>query len=653
MQYNANIVNNQLNISYNSCSLVENLTISANLMREKNITYIPKNITSSENEITVEFTRSPEAPTTPEAEHVNLVLYSSGNGLIVSLKFLCNRRPGCYNYNFQPFASANLHFNLAYENGGITVLHNQNPWWFDVSFCNSLSEIPHPIGSATAKLDNGCVSVLPVANNSISSCIKSHGLEISTKQMHVIEIDSPVMSLCFADSPESAASGNINAQQTGNIITVPTKRQRTYPECFKGFGWCTWNAFYHDVTEAKICEKLDEFQKLGIKLKWLLIDDGWSQTDDGYLLSFKENREKFPNGLKGLIEKVKRDYGVEYVGVWHAYTGYWEGIKKDSELEKQFGDKLLRIANGMILPATSEENAYEFWSTWYSYLKEQGVDFVKTDNQSSMQTKFDGFYSGASGAIFAHKAHESAVMDIFGGWVINCMGSTYEDMVSRPYTMITRNSDDFFPDKPTDFCLHTVQNVYTAVYQDVLHCCDYDMFFSKHPTAVGSAMLRAISGGPVYVSDEIGGSDPEVLGHLCDKDGSIFFFDNAAKVTPDCFFVNCETAGIPLKVYNTCGKNIAVAAFGITPEKTAIGTLKLAEIPNAKGSYLAHDFFNDSYFVVDDTTEIPLSLNYNGYALYTLYPINENGMVSVGDKNFYAEGATKPIKTAHYKTFIN
>ncbi|MBQ7901239.1 MAG: hypothetical protein IJ365_04660 [Clostridia bacterium] len=41
------------------------------------------------------------------------------------------------------------------------------------------------------------------------------------------------------------------------------------------------------------------------------------------------------------------------------------------------------------------------------------------------------------------------------------------------------------------------------------------MWWSNHPTARSSGMLRAISAGPVYLSDRIGESDLSKHGYSC------------------------------------------------------------------------------------------------------------------------------------------
>jgi hypothetical protein len=40
-------------------------------------------------------------------------------------------------------------------------------------------------------------------------------------------------------------------------------------------GWCTWDAFYHDVSAQGIAAGLQSFNDAGVKPRWIIIDDGW------------------------------------------------------------------------------------------------------------------------------------------------------------------------------------------------------------------------------------------------------------------------------------------------------------------------------------------------------------------------------------------
>lgn len=652
MTFNGFIANDRLFITYNNKAVLNNIKMRLNFphARDRVLEFVPCRIEQKDNEIKVGFKRNPERDWMPEAGECSVTFKELSNVLICEADLNCNDEPGYHNYVFDGFESAKLDFEIPDNSDGSMILHTLNPYWLASDF-RPLKEVAYPIDSVSAKLSDKHLHILPVYSKDVACELRETGLVINTRMPNLVKISGAVMGISVSDDPLFAIEQNVKALEDAGIITTKSVADKPYPKALEGFGWCTWNAFYENVTADKIITKMEEFSKMNFIPKWVLIDDGWSQYKDGKLLSFYVDKEKFPNGLKDLVEKVK-SYGVEAVGVWHAIGGYWHGVHEDGELYKENPDMFYKIPAGNIYPGHSKENAFKFYDEWYEYLQGEGIDFVKVDSQATILAKFDNLYQGAGGSMNIASALDEAAQKHFGGAIINCMGSTLENIVSRPTSLINRNSDDFYPNKEEDFSLHTVQNVYVAALQKNFHCCDFDMFFSKHHTALGSAVIRAISGGPVYVSDEIGKTDLEIIRKLCDEKGNLPKFDGNAAPTLDCFYTDCEKQAKVLKAFNKAGDNIAVGYFGVTPEKTSVGELKLSDIPNIGDRYIAHDYFSDTYTYLDRESKIDLSLEYNGYGLITLYPIKDDDTVALGDKSYFAEAATKPQKICNYKELI-
>lgn len=350
------------------------------------------------------------------------------------------------------------------------------------------------------------------------------------------------------------------------------------------------------------------------------------------MLDFCEDRKKFPEGLAACIRKIKEEYGVKYVGVWHAFGGYWRGIAQGSELAERMSDTLVRCKNGYLVPAPDADKSFAFWDVWHSYLEEQGVDFVKVDVQSSYSHFVDELCENAQAVRNAHEGLERSVFKHFDGRIINCMGMDIADLLGRPTSAINRNSNDFFPNRENSFKEHIYMNAYNAPAQGSIMYCDYDMWWSQHESARQGSVLRAISGGPVYVSDEVGNTDATYIRPLIDKNGMIPKLDGHAVPTLDCFYLDTAANGVPLKLFNRSGENFAVAAFGLTDG--AVGTLRLEQIPNAEGEYFACEYFTGEQTVMTAETEISFKLDRNECKLWNLYPIR-NGEALVGDADLF------------------
>lgn len=75
----------------------------------------------------------------------------------------------------------------------------------------------------------------------------------------------------------------------------------------------TWEAFFFDYDEKKILDFARKAKDSGIEL--VVIDDGWFRKNDSYGLGdWKEDLQRFPDGLKGMFEKL-RAMGLK-TGLW-------------------------------------------------------------------------------------------------------------------------------------------------------------------------------------------------------------------------------------------------------------------------------------------------------------------------------------------------
>ncbi|WP_128894880.1 alpha-galactosidase [Longirhabdus pacifica] len=101
-----------------------------------------------------------------------------------------------------------------------------------------------------------------------------------------------------------------------------------------------WEATYFDFNEDKILHIATEAKALGIEL--FVLDDGWfgQRNDDKTSLGdWFENKNKLPNGLKGLSEKINQ-LGMQF-GLWFEP----EMVSKVSELYETHPEWVIQVAN--------------------------------------------------------------------------------------------------------------------------------------------------------------------------------------------------------------------------------------------------------------------------------------------------------------------
>jgi len=89
----------------------------------------------------------------------------------------------------------------------------------------------------------------------------------------------------------------------------------------RGLCYCTWNGLGWNLSERKILETLETADANDIKFCNVLIDDNWQTTagrnygSSGSWSGFEAN-EQFPDGLRGLVKRIREKLPyVEHIGV--------------------------------------------------------------------------------------------------------------------------------------------------------------------------------------------------------------------------------------------------------------------------------------------------------------------------------------------------
>lgn len=539
-------------------------------------------------------------------------------------------------------------FNIGFAEETLASYHDGNNWWMINAFPKDISQMPKRAQNFLLHKGDRHYSIVPLCGDIFYTEADEKGLHVRTGCGGYNALHGAMLTMAVSAHPIQAVEKNYAAAVKNGAIGVPLRRARKYPEIFEKFGWCSWNAFYQDVTSEKIFRKLDEFREKKIPVRWVIIDDGWSTVEDGKLMAFEADPVKFPEGLANCIARMKREYGIEAVGVWHAFQSYWDGIHPESPLVEQFDDCLMHTMKGKVLPCSDPEKAFAFWDAWHAYLRSCGVDFVKVDNQSSSCETFEGTLPTALGARNTHISLEKSVYRHFDGKIINCMGMDAINALQRPKTAVSRNSDDFFPDRENGFAKHLRQNAYNAIWHSQLHYCDYDMWWSGTSAPVQSGVLRAISGGPVYVSDKQNISCLEHILPVAGSDGEICRLDDAAVPTEDCVYLDFEAERKLLKLFNRKDDAVAMAAFNVTREELT-ETFELKNIPALRADvrYVLYEYFTHAYQLVTAADAIALRVPADGVASYSFYPVfgeGENAFIEEGDTTRYVSCCRKTGK---------
>ncbi len=427
-----------------------------------------------------------------------------------------------------------------------------------------------------------------------------------------------------------------------------TREERRFPEIFEYLGWCSWDAMEIRVNEDDLIKKCQEFKDKNIPVKWAIIDDMWAEVHDFYnqeyvnrtemfnlmhsskLYSFEADPKRFPNGLKGCIDKIK-DYGIT-VGMWHPTTGYWAGIDPQGDIYRDYKDCLIQTEVGMYLTDYKRDKAYKFYNAFHDFLRQCGAEFIKIDNQSMTRRFYKNLAPVGEVARNFHDAIEASVGQHFDNAMINCMGMGSEDMWNRSVSPISRCSDDFQPENSEWFIHHILMCSYNDLIQGQFYYCDWDMWWTDDGQASKNSLLRAVSGGPIYISDKMDRSNPQLLLPLCLNDGKILRCDKPAMPTLDCLTVDPRTSGQIFKIQNTCGESGVIAAFNINSNsKSAKGWISPMDIDGLEGEEFAvYEHFSRELKILKHTEKFEITLNnIDDFKLYVVVPIKD-GFAPIG-----------------------
>ncbi|KAK8667539.1 hypothetical protein V6N13_007688 [Hibiscus sabdariffa] len=392
--------------------------------------------------------------------------------------------------------------------------------------------------------------------NEIEICLESGDNTVETNQgLHLVYMHA-------GTNPFEVINQAVKALEK-YMQTFVHREKKKLPSFLDWFGWCTWDAFYTDVTAEGVEEGLRSLSEGGTPPRFLIIDDGWQQIENkpkdsdcvvqegaqfaSRLTGIKENAKFQKNnqnseqisGLKHVVDEAKQHHNVKYVYVWHALAGYWGGVKPAAAGMEHYDtalaypvqspgvmgnqpdivmDSLAVHGLGLVHP----KKVFDFYNELHAYLASCGVDGVKVDVQNIIETLGAGHGGRVSLTRSYVQALEASIARNFhDNGCIACMCHNTDGIYSTKQTAVIRASDDFYPRDPASHTIHISSVAYNTLFLGEFMQPDWDMFHSLHPAADYHAAARAVGGCAIYVSDKPGSHNFELLKKLVLPDGSV------------------------------------------------------------------------------------------------------------------------------------
>ncbi|KAI3524429.1 hypothetical protein L1887_03084 [Cichorium endivia] len=571
-------------------------------------------------------------------------------------------------------------------------------WWMAQKMGSKGSEIPsetqfllmETIGDP--KTEPMYIVFLPLIEGSFRACLQGNSgdeLELSIESGDFDTKGSVFTRTVYVGvgtDPFSTISDAINTVKL-HLNSFKKREDKKLPGILDWFGWCTWDAFYQDVTQEGVESGLKSLADGGTPAKFVIIDDGWQTVGSDEkkieeesqplmrLTGIKEN-EKFQTennpgiGIKNIVNIAKNTYGLKYVYVWHAIVGYWGGVSPEAGPMAEYGPvmKYPMVSKGILendpiwktdalaiqgLGVMNPKKVFKFYDNLHSYLADAGVDGVKVDVQSILETLGTGFGGRVALTRQYHHALDASIARNFpDNGCIDCMSHNTDSLYNSQQTAVVRASDDFYPRDPVSHTIHIAAVAYNSVFLGEFMQPDWDMFHSLHPAAACHASARAISGGPIYVSDAPGKHDFNLLKKLVLPDGSVLQARLPGRPTKDCLFTDPARDGVSLlKIWNmnkytgVIGVyNCQGAAWSAMEHKNMFhetrpgpitGSVSGRDVHLIAEAALDSDWCGDcavyshqtgDLITLPDNAVIPVSLSVLEYELFTVTPIKDFGL---------------------------
>lgn len=148
-----------------------------------------------------------------------------------------------------------------------------------------------------------------------------------------------------------------------------------------------WEATYFDFTEERLVEIAAKAKECGVEL--FVLDDGWfgeRNSDHAGLGDWTPNKERLPQGIRGLSEKIEA-LGMKF-GLWFEP----EMTNKDSELYRAHPDWILRTPNRSVshgryqyvLDFSRKEVVDCIYGMMDKILSEAKISYIKWDMNRSI-----------------------------------------------------------------------------------------------------------------------------------------------------------------------------------------------------------------------------------------------------------------------------
>lgn len=541
------------------------------------------------------------------------------------------------------------------------------PWFFTSATYNDLFKPrinPHAVYLVIELKDGRSMALLPMANP-LSVCYifadpnKGFLLRHATYGKDNFTGKVPLLAWAIAQTPLEASYKLFNQLSNEKTIakTFRLRSQKSYPEPFSYLGWCSWEEYRININEALLVKAAQDLKKSEVPVRFMLIDDGHQErtntkvgkNNNRTLTSFKTDPELFPNGY-GKILAERDTASLKWFGLWLNMHGYWQGFTKENNGFGELNDCLREVpSNGLYMPKNDKNKIIRLYQHYFEPSLQAGFDFLKIDWQTSGMMLTTGTENPAQQAWLTSRMVDSITAKQYPYTIMNCMAQNNVVLLNTLNSNSTRTSIDYKVNDLPKAKEHILQSFQNAVYMGPTVWGDHDMFHSSD-SICGElmALSKAISGGPVYLSDAPDKIMIENVMPLCFSDGKLLrplapgatlpkSYYSSPLNTPELYFVAAPLSNDAVSVvaYNLYDKPVtlegAITTGDYTDASSTIQGLKKKWKVPAEGLF-AYNYFERKGQPI--AKEVPVKVTGFDHCYYQLSPIR-NGWSVVGSTQKY------------------
>lgn len=466
----------------------------------------------------------------------------------------------------------------------------------------------------------------------------------------------PLVVWAYGESPYAATHLVWQQVIDSGYVNADWRSNKEFPEMYAYLGWCSWEFYKKTINEKILVDAVHTLEASAAPLRWMIVDDGYFDLARNLLNTLVPTKKKFPNGWKPITD-LKNPDRIKWMGIWRHSGGAMGGINPKHRME-EMKPYLSKTRGKGLLPDGSPAAAKAFYEMYMRDAKESGFDFTKVD----FQTKTFDLYRGTANPVRAMRANNEALEAAahkFNIPLLNCIAQPNINSLQTKYSALTRSSPDYNQkDKDKNKC-NTYQSFANHLWMGQTVWGDLDMFHSHDTRDVKPmAIARAISGGPVYISDEPSKIVSEVLVPFAYADGQLLRTAAPATLLPESFFIHPFRDDNVFRVLAPMEDGVAaIALFNFTESGHALSSGFTAKDYSHAGELLQPNNAPwtvpaDGLLVYDRETQSVVELA-DGFStevanfdakLFLLYP-KDKGWAVIGRSDKYLPAAAVDVQS--------